>query len=63
MLEKGLEEQSHGIFPLWTEGLSEEEVLIHQARMFQGAGRFSIRFIAGNVAGLSRDARRWWRLR
>ena len=33
-------EQSRGIFPVWKEGLSEEEVVIHQAKMLQGAGRF-----------------------
>lgn len=33
-------EQSHVTFPLWKDGLSEEEVLTRQAIMLQGAGRF-----------------------
>ena len=32
-------EQSHGTFPPWKEGLSEEEISSHQARLFRGTER------------------------
>ena len=32
-------EQLHGTFPVWKEGLSGDEILRHQAKLFRGTAR------------------------